>query len=283
MKKLLATLGPSGTFSETAATIGRALLSDGTDYQIKYFRSLRLTCDAIPDDCSIGVVPLENSLAGYVPEVLDKLAEGQITIVGQISLQVAFSLVSRTSAMDEIDCVYVQHMASLQCSKLIENLEVPVIYVESNSAALEMLLQDKTGKRAGAIVSTLALDGLSRERGGFTLRVDKILDASESITRFAMIAEKNSSVTFLRSGDSFSSSAIICPLVNSAGVLEQILKPFSKRSINLSSIISRTGAAAGQGLYFFVHFDSDVGLVAALEDLSEVAKVYHFPLYQCFF
>jgi prephenate dehydratase len=278
--KLLATLGPSGTFSETAANIGMTLLVDGADYEVRYYRSLRLTCDAVPNDCSLGVVPLENSLAGYVPEVLDKLAEGSVKILGQISLRVAFSLVSRVSSLDQVECVYVQHMASMQCSRFIEQLGVPVIYVESNSAALEIVsvgsATESTRGGASAIVSTLAINGLN-----FALQIDDILDTTESVTRFVLIGDSDSGGYFSRPGHIRKSSAIVSPMVNTPGVLEQILRPFSQRLINLSSIISRTGAT-GQGLYFFIEADGDISISDALNELSVVAKIYHFPLYHCF-
>lgn len=278
--KLLATLGPSGTFSETAANMTKALMVDGVDHTVKYYRSLLLTCDAIPKECGLGVVPLENSLAGYVPEVLDKLAEGGVSILGQISLKVSFSLVSRVPSLEQVECVYAQHMASMQCSRFIEQLGLPVIYVESNSAALEVVsgisATEPTRRAVSAVVSTLAIQGLD-----FALQIDDILDATESITRFALIGDSNSAVDFSRTGHALKSSAIISPRENTAGVLEQILRPFSQRRINLSSIISRTGAT-GQGLYFLIEVDGDVAISDALIDLAAVARIYHFPLYECY-
>jgi prephenate dehydratase len=278
--KILATLGPSGTFSQSAANIARSLMVNGADYELKYYRSLRLTCDAIPNECRLGVVPLENSLAGYVPEVLDTLAEGSLSILGQISLKVAFSLVSHVSSLEQVGCVYAQNMASMQCSRFIGQLGVPVIYVESNSTALEVVSGGNTldsGRgAASAIVSTSAIEGMN-----FALQIDDILDTTESITRFVLIGESNSAQRFSRSGCSVKSSAIISPRVNTAGVLEQILRPFSKRVINLSSIISRTGAT-GQGLFFFIEVDGDLSLSDALSELLTMANIYHFPLYECF-
>lgn len=279
--KVLATLGPSGTFSETAAHIARKLIVNGADYEVKYYRSLRLTCDAIPNECSLGIVPLENSLAGYVPEVLDKLAEGDLKILGQISLNVAFSLVSNVSSLEQVECVYAQHMASMQCSRFIEQLGVPVIYVESNSTALEVISGgDSTGAAGGAasaIVSTSAIKEMK-----FPLQIDDILDTTESITRFVLIGDSRADVEFAESGDAVKSSAIVAPKINTAGVLEQILRPFSQRQINLASIISRTGSK-GQGLYFFIEVDGDVSMSNALGELLTIANIYHSPLYQCFY
>jgi len=275
--KFLATLGPSGTFSETAANICRRLIVNGGDYEIKYYRSLRLTCEAISHECNLGIVPLENSLAGYVPEVLDTLAEGKLNILGQISLNVAFSLVSHVSSLEQIECVYAQHMASMQCSRFIEQLEVPVIYVESNSTALEVISGSTfNGSAASAIVSTTAINDT-----GFALRIDNILDASQSITRFVLIGSSTSGICFSEFGNALKSSAIVAPKANTAGVLEQILRPFSQRQINLSAIISRTGSA-GQGLYFLIEVDGDVSLSDALGELLNIANIYHFPLYPCF-
>jgi prephenate dehydratase len=157
---------------------------------------------------------------------------------------------------------------------------VPVVYVESNSTALEFISGGRavgpSGRAASAIVSTVAIKDLN-----FAFRIDDILDTTESITRFVLIGESHSGVGYLQDGCAVKSSAIVAPKMNTAGVLEQILRPFSQRQINLSSIISRTGST-GQGLYFFIEVDGDVSISDALSELSTIANIYHFPLYQCF-
>jgi prephenate dehydratase len=273
----IAVLGPPGTFSQKAADMFVSGSVSSSQFQLKFYRSLRLTCEAVLSECEFGVVPIENSLAGFVPEVLDVLCEENLSILGQVKLGIKFSFVTNASILEDVKYIYAQPMAVMQCSRFIETLGGEVVFVESNIVALQRIVEGDAS--VGSIVPTEQV--LSMDK--FVIRLDDVLDADDSITRFVMLGNSKfqyalSNISVIKEASN-RSSIVVIPKVDTPGSLERILRPFSQNGIDIAAIISRRSSK--KGLYFFLDIIGETDVRDVVSALSKLADVRYYGSYPC--
>jgi prephenate dehydratase len=264
----IATLGPAGTFAERAALTHAK--GSKEDCRIILYPSIAEVFAAAGSECSMGIVPVENMLEGYVQVTLDLLLTSELTINGELILPVRFSFVSNVKTMKEVEKVYVQFITQGQCRRFLDSLrpDVNIVTTESNGASLEQVKKGLPGE--GAIVP----QHCATDREGFGLVVEDITDHAESRTRFIVLAREH--VPF-EPQKAYRTSIVILEVADRPGVLYAILKEFAERKINLTSIMSRpTKLALGQ-YHFFIDLDGRYPegerLKAALKEISTVNKI----------
>ena len=90
-----------------------------------------VACHSIPDvvravtrgDASCGVLPIENSLAGVVPETYDVLAHAPLSIVDETVLAVPHVLVGLPGTnIDALARIHSHPMALTQCRRFLSSL-----------------------------------------------------------------------------------------------------------------------------------------------------------------
>ncbi|NUP99782.1 MAG: chorismate mutase, partial [Armatimonadetes bacterium] len=107
----IAYLGPEGTFTEAAA---RGFFGEAASLQPQSdFRAVFEAVTARQTD--FGLVPVENSTAGAIREVLDLLALHNLTIVGETYFDVHLSLLSRAAELTDVEVIYSKDAALEQC------------------------------------------------------------------------------------------------------------------------------------------------------------------------
>ena len=106
MKKI-AVLGAEGSFSSIAA---RKYIEKRTSdkYKMVFYQSFNMVADSVGKECDLAVIPVENSLDGYVHIVLDILTRIDLYICSEIILPVEFSFVGNAEKLEEINKVYIQ-------------------------------------------------------------------------------------------------------------------------------------------------------------------------------
>ncbi len=265
MNKIL-TLGPQGTFSD-AATSKYIDTLEGA-WQVVYFPSIGSALKAIGETCEVGVLPIENFSEGFIPLVLDHLARAELTIIGEIMLSVHFCLVSMTSELAQINQLFVQFVAKGQCREFIDSLgKIEIVTTESN---IESLALARKGGMGAAIVPVGSF-GV----GEFPLVVKNVNDYKQNQTRF--LALSNSTRTSAPvAGEEYKTSIVVLENTDRPGLLSEILNSFSRRAINLTSIISRPTCREFGTYHFFIDFDGRVqapNISAALKDIQAINKV----------
>lgn len=239
--KPIAVLGPKGTFSDCACT--NYLNKKNIDRQPKYYPSIDDTFYALGDDCSIAIVPVENTLDGYVQKTLDLLLEMDVHIVNEVYIPVQFSMVANVQAASDIKRLYVQFKAQGQCRNFINSLEdKKIVTTESNVESFEIVEKGQEGD--GAIVPIHMFPTSKAEFG-----IENITDSPNNYTRFLVVERfgKNSDVIL---DDDIKVSLYVMETGDRPGTLYEILREFSINHINLISIMSRP-TKTNMGVYNF--------------------------------
>lgn len=244
----IAVLGPQGTFSDKAYEQYVKLCHDkniNNEYEAVYYPTIREAFKAVlasKDDAEpmVGIVPIENTLDGYVMPTLDLLLEHDVRIIDETAVPVAFSLVGNVSSLDEIDTLYVQFKAFGQCKDFIDGLNnVKIVNTESNMESYYRI-EDTVG--AAAIVPThiakaehkrfvhFDVTDSAYNHTRFVVFENGVVDAIE---KFSMNLPGNNTPEKIRI------PVYIMPKEDRPGLLYEILKNFYDNKINLISIMSR--------------------------------------------
>ncbi|MBM7074634.1 prephenate dehydratase [Shewanella sp. 202IG2-18] len=239
----IATLGPSGTYSEQACIRFIQQLDDAC--KIHFFASIKKVIAAVGDESDIGVIPIENFSEGYVSTVLDELSKTDVQVLAEVMLPIRFSYVSNQANKQDVETLFVQFVAKNQCSEFLESFQgVDFVQTESNILSLEQLKRCETP--AAAIIPSAAVN-----QDEFARVEHDVADYEENQTRFLVLGKPALSINLpIDLTTSVKTSIIVFNDNDCPGALNEILNGFASRGINLLSIISRpTRQAFGQ--YFF--------------------------------
>jgi prephenate dehydratase len=230
-------LGPSGTFTEEAASlVGENLIA---------YDSIVDILNAVQkEDVDVGVVPIENSIEGPVGVTLDLLVhEYDLKIKREIIIPISHNLLINSDVnMGDVKLVYSHMQALSQCRKFTEEMGVVVNATPSTSAAAEMV---KGKKNAGSIGTRR-----SAEIYGLKIAASDIQDYKNNVTRFVVIAKNDHEPT-----GKDKTSIVFSIMEDRPGGLYEILEVFADMNINLTKIESRPSKEKLGSYIFFVDFE----------------------------
>lgn len=278
MKGKMAVLGPAGTFSESAA---RAYLNrEKMDLELAFYPTIDEAAEAVGKECCCGLLPLENTLDGYVQSTLDLLLEKDFTALGEIRVPVQFALVGNVHAPEEIRTVYVQFKAQGQCRHALHQLAgAELINTHSNTQSFELVQRGVAGE--AAVIPMHLLD-----RCDCSYRRENITDAKANVTRFLAVKPKGTPVK-LESGQTVKMPLYVLPSVDHPGVLFEILSAFTISRINLVSIMSRPTKMKMGTYNFYLELSSkaeDAEKIAMtltlINNVHRVKSLGLYPLHQ---
>lgn len=219
----VAYLGPAGTFAHQAAT-----RRFGSSARFRPVRTIADVFDEVERDLAeFGVVPVENSTEGAVNVTLDRLIDSDVTIAGEITLDISQHLISRATELAEIKVVCSHPQGLAQCRGWL-SVHLPSAATEetaSTSAAVERARDDAT-------VAAIASDMAAHVHGVPVLR-GRIEDNPFNSTRFLVIGRRPVAPT------GHDKTSILFSMKNEPGVLYSILQPFATHRLNLTKIESR--------------------------------------------
>jgi prephenate dehydratase len=277
MKKL-ATLGPTGTFSELA---GRKYIETiNESMELKLYPTITKVFDAIGEECEFGIIPIENTLDGYVQIVLDLLAQSDVQIIKELVISIQFAFVGNAVDISEIKKIYAQFKTQGQCYNFLEQFtSAEIITTESNGKSYEVVKRGSLGE--GAIIPQYILNMKNK----FPLKIDNVTDSNDNHTRFIILSKNTAQYDINKS---YKTSIVIMDAKdNKPGILSKILNEFSSRDINLISIISRPTKIALGKYYFFIdiegHYNMNENIRQAILKISEnnIIKVLGaYPLFK---
>lgn len=198
----------------------------------------------VKDECSLGVVPIENSIEGPVGITLDSLAHKyHLKIFKEIIIPINQNLIANPGCkMEDIKEVYSHAQALAQCRDFINNHNFQQHYAVSTARAAKDIIGDNSKAAIGnrKIVELYGLEILK----------SNIQDMDNNETRFVVLSKK----CHKRTGRD-KTSIIFSIYEDKPGGLYRILGIFEKNNINLTKIESRP-SKKGLGKYlFFVDFN----------------------------
>jgi chorismate mutase/prephenate dehydratase len=248
--------GPPGTFTNLASlkTFGAS-----TDHAPK--ESIEDVFLAVEHgQADYGVVPVENSVAGIVPETLDRFPQTNVKICAETYIPIHHHLLSTAGSLGEIERVYSGPQPAGQCRRWLRaNLPTAeIIEVVPTAKAAERALEDPRG---AAIANALAADLFS-----IPILVEHIEDNARNRTRFLVIGYNEPAKT----GND--KTSLLFNLRNRPGELVRALSAFEKQGIDLMMIESRPAQRATFEYIFYCDcagHRSEAHIQAALEEVKD--------------
>ena len=255
----VAYLGPEHTFTHLAA---RQQL--GVQAQLIPATSITDIFHAVESgNCDVGVVPIENSTGGVVPETLDCFLDTSLSICDELYVPIHLYLLANCS-LDQMVTLYSNPQPLAQCRGwLREHLpSVEVVTTSSTAAAAQAAADDPTG-------AALAPHSAA-EAYGLQIVAEAIEDIPNNRTRFFVISPQPAEPT------GQDKTSIVFSTAHQAGALYATLMPFAAHGINMTLIQSRPTRGRLWEYVFFVDFEgyrSDHEVQQALRELEQ-----HCPL-----
>jgi len=190
----------------------------------------------------MGIVPVENSLAGPVVQVGQLLADTPLKIAGALKFQVNHCLLKlpETDHRD-IRKVYSHPQALAQCRGFLARHQSEGISYYDTAGAARMLAVERPAMTAVIAGASCA------DYYGLEILKENIQDVATNITRFLILSKEG------RTEDADKCS-IVFSVPHTAGSLFGVLKIFAEKGINLTRIESFMRRDGKGGYSFFLDF-----------------------------
>ncbi len=250
--------GPPGTFTHAAAiqTFGTSTTFNPQDSILDVFRAVE------HGKADYGVVPVENSVAGIVPETLDLFPQTNVKICAEVYVPIQHHLMTVAQSLSEIETVYAGPQPSQQCKNWLKaNLpKAKIVETVPTAKAAERALEDPKGAAIG--------NRLASETIGIPILVENLQDNPGNRTRFLVIGYNEPAKT----GND--KTSLMFNLKNRPGELYRALGAFDTEGVNLMMIESRPAQRATFEYIFYCDCSghrSDASLQKAIETLKGYA------------
>lgn len=251
--------GEPGAFSEEASL---AFFKNPTTVPCESFEGV---FDSVTQGrCDVGMIPIENSLAGSIHENYDLLLRHELHTVGEYFLRVNLCLIGFPGvSKGEIRHIFSHPQPLGQSAGTIRKMRGVTTEPVYDTAGSVKILRSSGEHSAAAIASRRAA-----EIYGMEVLEENIEDNPENYTRFLAIAsqpvvpaeEAKTSIVFI--------------LKNQPGALFKALSVFALRDIDLTKIESRPLAGKPWEYLFYIDFlgaIQDERVKRALDHLGEYA------------
>lgn len=235
--------GVPGAYAESAA---KKYFGEEADvYNVKSFDDV--VSEVVSGKAEFGVLPIENSSAGFVAGIYDIIRSSGVNIVGEVVLDIEHALLGLPEAvMSDIKKVYSHPQGLMQCKDYIDEHGFTAESV-SNTAVAAKRVMDKGNVSEAAIASERAA-----EIYGLKILARRINFQSDNSTRFVIVTNKK---VFLSTADKIS---ISFTTQHKAGALYEILGRINENGVNMTSIESRPSLRKKWEYVFYVSFEGKI-------------------------
>lgn len=257
----IATLGPEGTFCH------EAVIRYNKSAKVIFTDTIRDVFDIVSRKGSdLGLVPIENSIAGTVGQTLDSLTAYKLKIRDEEVFPISHNLAGFGKVSD-IKILYLHPQTYEQCEMFIKkNLKgIEVVHTSSNGKSAEIVSKGRD-KSIASIIPKIAADIYKIK----ILKKD-VQDSRFNVTRFFVIADSENKKT----GYDRTSIAVY-PQIDKPGLLYRFLGEFAKRNINLTKIESRPSKGKLGDYIFYIDFEghnTEKQVTEALKGIEKAAFV----------
>jgi len=254
----VAFLGPEGTFSHLAS-----IARFGTSSHFVPVESISEVFAQVERSVAdYGIVPVENSWAGVVPETLDTFMNSNLRVVSEVYQPITHNLLTHCEQLEGIKRLYSHFQPLGQCRRWLTNhlANVETIEVSSTSKAAEMAAQNR---ESAAIATSLAA-----ERFEVPILCEHIEDNPSNRTRFLVLGYNEPEPT------GKDKTSLMFSVPNRAGELVHALNAFEKYDVNMTMIESRPAKTEAWQYLFYIDVQGhtkDVPVTKAVNLLKEQA------------
>lgn len=208
-----------------------------------------------------GVLPIENSSAGFVNGIYDMVAGSGLTIVGGDEVKVAHMLMGTHEAeLCDIRRVYSHPQGLMQCSDFLKAAGYEQCQV-ANTAVGAVRVRDDGDKSSAAIASALAADIY-----GLKILKRDIVNNENNTTRFVILSR---SKEYVKNAKNVS---ICFALPHESGTLYSILGHIKHGGLNMTSIESRPLRGRKWEYAFFITLEGSLMDTATIDALERISR-----------
>jgi prephenate dehydratase len=234
------------------------------DYEPLPCRTFEDALNAIAaGDAELGMIPIENSLAGRVADIHHLMPTAGLHIVGEWFLPIRNQLMApKGASLDGLKLVESHVMALGQCRNFLRKLGVKTM-VAADTAGAAREVAERGDKTRAAIASTLAA-----EIYGLDILAPDIEDESHSTTRFLVLSRER---RWAPRGKDPVVTTFVFQVRNIPAALYKAMGGFATNAVNMTKLESYMI----EGNFFATQFYADVeghpedrGLKLALEELK---------------
>jgi prephenate dehydratase len=219
------------------------------------------------DEAELGMIPIENSVAGRVADIHHLMPTSGLNIVAEWFLPVRHQLMAPKGAkLEDIRSVESHVMALGQCRNIIRRLGLKTI-VAADTAGSAREVAERGDKTRAAIGSTLAA-----EIYGLDILAENVEDETHNTTRFIVLSRE---ARWARAKDGVVITTFVFRVRNVPAALYKALGGFATNGINMTKLESYMV----EGNFFATQFYADVeghpddrSLALALEELAFFSK-----------
>ena len=214
----------------------------------------------------IGLIPVENSIAGRVAEIHSLMHKTPLKIVGEFFMKVELHLLgTEKNNINQIKKVRSHIHALSQCRKFIKKNKVKTI-VSADTALAAKEISEKNNSTESAIATKLAAKI-------YNLKILKknVEDSLQNITRFILLQKKQIKINPSK-GKVLTS--LIFAVNNVPAALHKALGCFAINNVNMTKLESYVNETFKQA-EFYVDIEGDTKdfkVVSALEEIKEYTR-----------
>ncbi|MBL0370455.1 prephenate dehydratase [Rhizobium sp. KVB221] len=183
-------------------------------------------------DADLGMIPIENTLAGRVADIHRLLPESRVHIVGEYFMPIRFQLMVLPGVkMDEIRTVHSHVHALGQCRKIVRLNGWKAIVAGDTAGAAKMVSEEKDRTMA-ALAPRLAADLY-----GLEILEENVEDSENNVTRFVVLS-RDRIVPARHSADEKIITTFIFNVRNIPAALYKAMGGFATNGINMTKLES---------------------------------------------
>ena len=214
-------------------------------------------------EADLGMIPIENSVAGRVADIHHLLPQSGLFIVGEWFLPVRHQLMApRGARLSDIRTVESHVQALGQCRNVIRKLGIKPI-VAADTAGSARIIAERGDASCAAIAWRLAA-----EIYGLDILSEDIEDEAHNTTRFVVLAREPRWAT---AGSGLLVTSFVFRVRNLPAALYKALGGFATNGVNMTKLESYMVDGNFFATQFYVDVEGhpdDTGLAFALEELK---------------
>ena len=220
-------------------------------------------------EADLGMIPIENSVAGRVADIHHLLPASGLFIVGEWFLPVRHQLMAiKGTKLPDIKTVESHVHALGQCRRIIRKLGIkPIVAADTAGSARDV--SERKDKSVAAIASRLAADIY-----GLDILAEDVEDEAHNTTRFVVLAREQK---WAAQGSEPLVTTFVFRVRNLPAALYKALGGFATNGVNMTKLESYMVDGEFSATQFYADVDGhpdDRGLAFALEELKFFSREF---------
>ena len=222
--------GIAGSYHDVAARD----YFEGETIEIIGCRTFKEVVKKIRDDASvIGVMAIENTIAGSLLQNHELIRQSGCCIVGEYKLRISHSLAALPGTkLQDVTEVHSHPIALMQCAEFLDSLSGIKVVEKDDTATSAKWIADNKSERHAAICGRHAAESF-----GLEVLADGVETNKRNFTRFLVIADPWTAEE-LQQDKTKNKASLVFSLPHSVGSLSKTLSILSFYDMNLSKIQS---------------------------------------------